>query len=223
MTRKVIVIAPHPDDETLGCGGTLLRHIRQGDEVHWIIATEMTSGCGFAQEHIEARKQEISKVAAHYQFTSVKLLGFPTTLLDTIPIGDIVAAIKASLQQINAQILYLPHRGDVHTDHRIVFDAAISCAKWFRNSSIQRVLSYETLSETEFGLDPDRRGFLPNVFVDISDHLDQKLEILYLFAGEMGAFPFPRSEQAVRAQASLRGSTAGCAAAEAFMLLKEIL
>lgn len=223
MPKQIAIIAPHPDDETLGCGGTLLRHVAQGDDVHWIICTAMTTQAGFTAERVARRETEILEVALGYGFKSTIKLGFPTTQLDALPLGEVVAAIKEALHRIEAEVIYLPFRGDVHTDHRVIFDATTSCVKWFRSPLVRRVLAYETLSETGFGLDPDCRGFAPNVYVDISSHLSEKLRLLEVFDGELGEFPFPRSRDAVTALAQFRGSTAGCTAAEGFMLLKEIL
>lgn len=223
MKRKIIVIAPHPDDETLGCGGTILRHRDAGDEVHWLIVTAMAAAQGFSIERIAAREAEIDAVAHRYRFASVNRLMFPATRLDVIPMGDLVRAIGEVLAKISPEIVYLPFRGDVHTDHAMVSDATLSCLKWFRLASVRRILAYETLSETEFGINPDSLGFRPNVFMDVHAHLSEKSEILGIFADEIRAFPFPRSIDAVRALALLRGATAGCGAAEAFMLLKEII
>lgn len=223
MKRHVLVIAPHPDDETLGCGGTLLRHRHEGDDIHWLAVTGMSVGSMFTAERVAARQQEISAVASRFKFSSVSQLNLPPTRLDVLPQGDIVAAIKEVFQQVNPEIVYLPFRGDVHTDHKAVFDAAASCTKWFRQSSVKRVLAYETLSETEFGINPDSRGFQPNVFVNVTEFIEEKLSILELFDGEIGGFPFPRSIETVRALAKVRGASAGFSAAEAFMLLKEIL
>ena len=114
----------------------------------------------------------------------------------------------------------IPHRGDVHTDHQVVFDAVGACCKWFRYPSVKRVLAYETLSETEFGLNP-QAGFQPNMFVDISLFMERKLELLKIYQSELGEFPFPRSITAVRALAQYRGATSGFEGAEAFMLLRE--
>jgi len=219
--KKVIVIAPHPDDETLGCGGTLLRYRSQGVAIHWMIVTNMDTD--FSTDRFTAREREIDIIQNHYGFESVSVLNLPTTRLDTVPVGEFVSRIKSVLDRIEPDTIYLPYRGDVHTDHRAVFDAAISCTKWFRYPCIKRILSYETLSETEFGLNPDSNGFRPNVFVDISSHLEKKLDILSVYASELGVFPFPRSIEAVRALAALRGAASGCIAAEAFMLLKEII
>jgi LmbE family N-acetylglucosaminyl deacetylase len=219
--KNVVVVAPHPDDETLGCGGTLLRHKEQGDAVHWIIVTEMLEEHGFSPERIAARDREIQEVAERYAFQSVVRLGFPTTKLDEIPMSELVGKMSEAFQNIRPNILYVPYRGDVHTDHQYVFDAAVSCSKWFRYPYVEKILVYETLSETDFGMDPDTNGFRPNVYVDISRFLDQKLKIMQVYQSEIGEFPFPRSMETIRALASIRGSSGGFAASEAFMLLKE--
>lgn len=221
--RNIIAcIAPHPDDETLGCGGTLLKHLAAGDEVHWIIVTGISTAIGFAAERVESRRLEIEAVARAYGFASVHALDFPTMRLDSLPMLDLVGAIGDRVRALGAEVLYVPYRNDVHSDHAAVFDAAVACAKTFRYPSVRTVLAYETLSETEFGLKPEDGGFRPNVFVDIAGYLEQKIDIMGLYAGEMAPFPFPRSDVTLRAQAQLRGSQAGTTAAEAFMLLKEI-
>lgn len=221
--KSVLVIAPHPDDETFGCCGTLLRHKFEGDTIHWLIVTRMDSLIGFSKEQIAHREVQLQRVTDIYGFDSVNRLDFITTRLDEMPMGDVVGSISSVVKSISPNTIYLPYRGDVHTDHKVVFDAVISCTKWFRYPCIRRILAYETLSETEFGINPDSNGFRPNVFVDTSAYMDKKLEILDAYATELGSFPFPRSIEAVKAQATLRGTTAGCRAAEAFMLLKEII
>ena len=220
--RSVMVIAPHPDDETLGCGGTLLKHIHVGDRVHWVIFTSVTTEQGFSEERVRSRSDEIDRVALAYGFASVHRLGFPTMTLDTIPKSDLVGALGAVVKAVGAEILYVPYRNDAHSDHAAVFDAAASCAKTFRYPSVKSVRAYETLSETEFGIRPDDPGFRPNLFVEVLPFFERKLEIMNIFASELGEFPFPRSEVTLRSLASLRGSQSGVSAAEAFMLLKEI-
>jgi LmbE family N-acetylglucosaminyl deacetylase len=223
MGRKIVVIAPHPDDETLGCGGTLLKHKAENDEVHWLTVTGISPERGFSREAVEKREHELTRVAKLYSFDSVHHLRFPTMMLDTIPMGEIVKAISAVFRQVQPEIVYMPYRGDIHTDHHVVFDAVASCTKWFRYPSVKRVLAYETLSETDFGMNPDNNGFRPNVFVDISAFLQKKIDIMNVYDSEVAEFPFPRSSQAIQALATLRGAAAGCRAAEAFMLLKEII
>ena len=218
--KRILVVAPHPDDETLGCGGTLLRHKAEGDQIHWALATEV--GDGFSSQQIRQREQEIQKVSRRYAFNSIERLGFPTATLDRIPKSKLIESLGHVFKKTGAETIYLPFPGDVHTDHGIVFDAAISASKSFRYPKIKRILIYETLSETEFGLSPQAGIFRPNVFIDIHRYLDKKIQIMKTYSGEIKPFPFPRSEKAMRAQAALRGVTAGFHAAEAFMLLKEI-
>ncbi|KUO70134.1 MAG: GlcNAc-PI de-N-acetylase [Desulfosporosinus sp. BRH_c37] len=223
MSKNVVVITPHPDDETLGCGGTLLRHKYLGDSIYWLIVTGIHLKDGFTLDEVNRRMIEIQNIKQIYGFESTISLDFQTAKLDCIPMDRLVRSIGDAFKDINPQVVYVPFGGDIHTDHRIVFDAVSACTKWFRYSSIERVLAYETLSETEFGLNPSSNSFRPNVFINIENHIEKKIEAMKIYSSEMGEFPFPRSEHTIRALASLRGSTAGCRAAEAFMLLKEIL
>jgi LmbE family N-acetylglucosaminyl deacetylase len=222
MKKNVLVVAPHPDDETLGCGGTLLRLASEGHSIHWLIMTGMQAQQGFTQARIAARELEIELVQKAYSFADVYRIEMPTTLLDSVPIRDLVGAVSKTIEKCQAHTVFVPYRNDVHSDHRVTFDATIASCKTFRHPTVRAVYVYETLSETEFGLRPDDPGFRPNLFIDVSTWLEQKIEILKLFSGEIGQFPFPRSIECVRAQALLRGSQSGTLAAEAFMILKEI-
>ena len=217
---KTLVIAPHPDDEVLGVGGTLLRRKAEGAELAWLIVTGISTANGWKQEQIERRADEIARVTAMFDFDHVYTLNFPTTQLDRIPVGDLVGAISGVLKAFQPEEVFVPHPSDVHTDHRTVFDAAAACTKWFRYPSVKRVLAYETLSETDFGLGTEL-GFRPNVFVDIAPYLEGKLKAMDIYASEMAPFPFPRSHEALRALAKVRGAASGFHAAEAFQLLRE--
>ncbi len=219
---NILVIAPHPDDETLGCGGTLLRHRQSGDDIHRLIVIAITANQASANR-IQGRKREIATVVAAYGFASTTELGFETTTLDAPPMSALVAGIGDAVKRIRPEVVYLPYPGDAHTDHRAVFLAGSSATKWFRYPSVKRVLAYETISETNFGMAPDMLPFRPNSYIDIGPWLDKKIEIMACYEGEMGTHPFPRSETAIRAQATFRGAEAGVATAEAFMLLKEIV
>jgi len=221
--NKILVIAPHPDDETLGCGGAILKHKSKGDKIHWLIVTAMTEDIGYSPEKIMQRSNEIQKVSKAYGFSSVHQCGFSATMLDVIPLAEIVPKIGVVIKKVIPNIVYLPFWGDVHTDHRIVFDAVSSCLKWFRYPSVKRVLAYETLSETDAALNSAANAFHPNVFVDITVFLKKKIEIMRIYNNQLGSFPFPRSEEAIRAQSALRGAASGFKAAEAFMLLKEVI
>lgn len=221
LSNIVLCVAPHPDDETLGCGGSLLRHKSDGDQIFWLIVTEISEETGFTESRVRSRAREIEQVTDAYGFDGVYHCNLPTAALDTIPKGRLVDLVGRAVRAVNPNLIYTPYRNDVHSDHAAVFDAVAACSKSFRYPSVKSIYAYETLSETEFGIRPDDLGFRPNLFVDITKTLDKKISIMSLFEGEMGEFPFPRSEVALRALASLRGSTAGVQSAEAFMILRE--
>jgi LmbE family N-acetylglucosaminyl deacetylase len=213
----VLVIAPHPDDETLGCGGTLLRHLNEGDDVHWLIVTSVLEEDGWAPNYVAEKNKQIDLVNANYGFLGKHQLGFPAAGLDALPFRQIVEAIEKVINAVCPTTLYIPSGYDAHTDHQIVFSATTASAKWFRAQSIKEIYSYETLSETNFSFAD--KAFDPNVFVNITDYLEKKCDILTQYSTEISEHPFPRSEKAVRALAELRGSQSGCNAAESFQLV----
>ena len=219
---KVSIITPHPDDETLGCGGTILKHKSNGDSIHWLIVTGMTEKQGFSPQVITQRQKEIESVAQMYDFETVHNLNLPATRLDEIPLGDIINGISKVVLEVKPHTVYLPNRSDVHSDHRIAFNAAWSCCKIFRFPFIRRVLMYEIPSETDFAPALPESAFFPNIFSDISPHLDRKIEIMREYRDEMREHPFPRSEQNIRSLATVRGATANVKYAEAYMLLREV-
>jgi N-acetylglucosamine malate deacetylase 1 len=216
--RTVLVIAVHPDDETLGCGGTILKHKAKGDAVHWLICTEASK----AEVYYQRRRDEINKVASMYAFDGVHKLGLKSMCVDEYSVTELIQKISAVVTAIAPGIIYLPFKSDVHSDHRRIFEAAYSCTKSFRYPSVKEVLMLETLSETEFAPATKEDTFAPNLFVDISDFMAKKIEIMKVFETELGEHPFPRSLKNIRALATLRGATAGCMYAESFMLLKKI-
>lgn len=218
----VLVVAPHPDDETLGCGGAILRHVAQGDEVHWCIVTGMHEDAGYTPAQIQTRARAITDVAAHYNFAETHALGFAAADLDNLPRAELVSRIAAVVSGIEPRRIYLPHPSDSHSDHRVTFEAASASTKWFRHNSVRQVLAYETLSETGFGIDPSTQAFRPNCYINISDQLESKIEALSFYGEEFAPHPFPRSPDGVRAQAILRGGESGYVAAEAFMLLRAL-
>lgn len=221
--NKVLVLAVHPDDETLGCGGTLLKLKNKGCELHWLIATAVSEELGYSREFVAARRREIETVVQRYGFAGVHELGLPSARVETLPLGSIVGQIATIIKAVAPDTLFLPFREDVHSDHRILFNAAFSCTKSFRQPSLRRIYMMETPSETEFAPAIPSQSFAPNTFVDISSCFAEKLEILQIFGSEIGEHPFPRSIANITALATFRGATAGCRYAESFMLLKEIL
>lgn len=219
--KKVIIVTPHPDDETLGCGGTILRHKKEGDQVCWLIVTKM--GDEFELSRRTKRNEEIKRVKEMYGFDEAFQLNFDAGTLDHIPLGNIINEISQCFNRFQPNIVYLPYRSDIHSDHKVVFDATVACTKWFRYPFVNKVLVYETLSETDFTINPDSNHFRPNVFIDVTPYLEKKIEIMKVYESELSEHPFPRSVRAMKSLAYLRGAAAGCEAAEAFMLLKERL
>lgn len=219
---KVIIISAHPDDETLGAGGTILKHKINGDEVHWLIVTDIFESEGFSNERVLSRKQEIENVSKLYSFNNVYNLGYPTMKLNDTNLFELVNKISRIFKELEPETIYVMNRSDAHSDHRIVFDAVMSCTKSFRYPYVKKVFMYECLSETEFAPILPERVFQPNYFVDISDFLNKKIEIMKIFDSELGEHPFPRSIKNIEALATYRGATIGVNYAEAFQMIKYI-
>lgn len=217
---KTLVVAPHPDDETIGCGGTLLRRKAAGGEIAWLIVTGMSVETGWTADCVRQRDREIAAVTDLIGFNRVFNLRRHPAHLDELPKSELVEEFSAVFKEFQPEEVLVPHYSDVHTDHRVVFDATVACTKWFRYPFVKRLLAYETISETDFGLNTNA-AFRPNYFVDIGDNLERKLAAMSVYASELQAFPFPRSIEAIRALAAVRGAASGFRAAEAFELLRE--
>jgi N-acetylglucosamine malate deacetylase 1 len=220
---KVLAIAPHPDDETLGCGGALLRHRADNDELHWLIVTKMQESP--SNEALIARKiRETEMVSQAYGMHSVSRLGFPTTQLDSVSMADLIGKIEDSIAAVRPEIVYLVHPGDVHTDHHAVYTATLSILKAFRMRSlgVRRILSYEAMSSTEAAPPLQCRAFVPNSYCDITPFIDNKLAIMSLYESEQQSDLMPRASSAIRALARYRGATIGVEYAEAFALVREV-
>jgi LmbE family N-acetylglucosaminyl deacetylase len=222
---NVLVIASHPDDETLGCGGTILRHKDEGDNVSCIFVTCVTVEHGFSLDQIRVQKEQIDGVSHEYKFDKVFQMQYPTTYVDTIPMATFVSDMSRIFSQVMPEVVYLPNRSDVHSDHRVTFDAAFACTKSFRCKSIKKVLMYETISETDYVPAIASAVFVPNYYVDITKYFEQKINILKkCYEAEMGMPPFPRSVQNVENLARFRAmGGGGHQYAEAFCLIRCIV
>lgn len=220
--NKVICIAPHPDDETLGCGGTILKHKENGDNIYWLIITHISKKEGYGEEAISKRNKEIEAVSREYNFDEVFNLELPTTKLDIIPKNILIESISKIIKSVKPQILFLPNKSDIHSDHKVTFDATISATKSFRCPYIRKTLMYEVVSETEYAPALCANTFSPNFFSDITYYLNKKLTIMKKYESEVGVHPFPRSVTNIKALATFRGAMAGVKYAEAFTVLKEI-
>ena len=219
--KKIIIIAPHPDDETLGCGGTILKHIENGDQVYWAIITNGKDSTIFKDVNIEEYENNIKKVAAIYNFTEVIRLNLPVVRLDTIPEYTIYDSISKIMNLIQPQIVYMPYLNDIHADHKIISKIMISCTKDFRFPFVKKVYMYETISETDYVPAIQSIAFTPTTFIDITKYIEKKIEIIQLYSTELMPAPKPRSIHSIKALAAYRGARISVLYAEAFMLIFE--
>ena len=245
--NNILVVAVHPDDETLGCGGTLLHFKSQGSSIHWLVVTaiysqkkdeELTLNSlsqiksldvgnvslrSFTWEQVERRSQELRQVRQAYDFDSVHELCLPAMCLDQLPMSLLVSRFSEIMHLVKPDTVILPFKSDVHSDHRVCFEAAYSCTKSFRYPFVKKVMMMETLSETEFAPSTKENMFCPNVFVDISQFVSQKISIMSLYTGEIAPPPFPRSVENIKSLSTYRGAMCGVEAAESFMLLRDCI
>lgn len=221
---NVLIISVHPDDETLGCGGTMLKHRAAGDDLYWMVGT-VAHEPGWSSEVIEAKAGEVEAVAEAYGVAKVFKLGFKAAQLDATPSAKLIDAIRKPIADVQPQVVYLVHGGDVNSDHTAFFDATMSVLKSFymKRYGVQRVLCYETLSSTEAAPALAYRVFLPTVYSDVTPYLNRKIEIMGMYLSELHSDPFPRGPGAIRALARYRGATMSVEYAEAFMLIRELV
>ena len=219
---NIVIISAHPDDETLGAGGTMLKHKEDGDKLYWIITTKMKIKDGFSKKRIDLRNDEIQKVSDHYGIEKTFQLDYSTMSLNSESVNQIIPEVSDIFRQIEPNVIYCVNRTDAHSDHKYTFESVMACTKSFRFPSIKKVLLYECISETEFAPAIPERIFQPNYFVDISKYFDKKIDIMKIYESEIDEHPFPRSLKNIEALSIFRGATAGVYYAEAFQLIKYI-
>lgn len=210
---NVLVVSIHPDDETLGCGGSLLKFKQQGSNIFCVYVTDGNT----------SQKELIPILNDEYGFKKTFQLSFPELQLDDISLNIIIPKFVEIFNEIEPDIIFIPNRSDVHSDHRRIFKALIAATKSFRFPFIKKLLMYEVISETDFAPALPENIFQPNVFIDISDQFDQKMRIYRNFESEILSEPYTRSLETLKAHNRYRGSLINAFYAEAFVLLKEIL
>lgn len=227
--KKVLVIAAHPDDEVLGCGATIARHTKAGDEVHVVILAEGVTSRDKVREPGN-RSMELSELAraAHAAneilgVRSLNLHDLPDNRLDSINLLDVVKLIEDYVQTIKPDILYTHHIGDVNIDHRRIHEAVITAIRPQPGQTVKTLLFFEVQSSTEWQPPGSGPPFAPNWFVDISSTLALKMKALLIYKTEMRPWPHSRSCEAVEHLARWRGATVGCEAAEAFVVGRQII
>ena len=218
--KRILFISPHPDDETLGCGGVIQKHRSKKDKIYWLNFTDVSKNNKYLKINI-ARNKEIVNIKKFFKFDKFINLNLEPTYLDSIPFNEIVNELKKKLEVIKPNIIYFPHPSDSHTDHQVVYKAVKSCTKWFRLKYIEKLLLYETLSETNFSY--DEYSFKPNEFHDVTKFFKGKLKAIKIYKSEIHQHPFPRNIEVIEALAKLRGSQSGFKYAEAFQSILNII
>jgi LmbE family N-acetylglucosaminyl deacetylase len=223
-TMRVLAISAHPDDETLGCGGTLLKHGESGDELYWLIAT-VCHEPQWQADTIRRKAVEVERVAEAFGMKKTFKLGFPNARLDTVAVSDLMARVADVISEARPELVYLLHGGDIHTDHAALFTATMSVLKPFYmyKRGVKRIVCYETLSSTDAAPPRWERAFVPSIYSEISRFIDRKIEIMQLYETEIHPDPMPRGESAIRALARFRGTTISAEYAEAFTLVRELM
>jgi LmbE family N-acetylglucosaminyl deacetylase len=218
---NVLVLAAHPDDEVLGCGGTMARLAAEGHRVSVAIlgqgaAARFAQGSPEAAAEVAALQVKSREAARILGAAEVLHFGLPDNRFDSLDLLDVVRTVEGAAEKLRPEVVYVQHGGDLNVDHAVTFRAALTAFRPLPGSPVRELCAFEVASSTEWAFAQFAPDFLPDTFVDVAAFLDLKLAALAVYEGELRPFPHPRSERAVRAQAEWRGATAGLAAAEAF-------
>ena len=221
---KILVIAAHFDDEVYGCGGTIAKLVNKGHEIYACVLTDSCSSQykDNAHEMIAQKKAESEEVNKILGIKKTYTFDFPDMQLDTVPHVELNKAIEQCVIEIKPDVIYTHHGGDVNKDHRLVFESTMVAVRPMEDSSVKRVLCFEVPSSTEWAPPTLGNMFAPNVFVDIEDVIDKKINAIKAYNSELREYPHPRSVENVINQAYFRGASVGLKAAESFMLIREI-
>lgn len=219
----VLVIAAHPDDEVLGCGGTIARHAAAGETVQILfVADGETARPGTGDEDVSRREACAGEAARILGAGKPEFLRFADNRLDGRALLDIVVAVEKAVGRHGPRIIYTHHGGDMNVDHRVVHRAVLTACRPLPASTVDAIYAFEVPSSTEWGGGAFGPPFVPVHFVDIAGHVAKKRGALAAYAREMRAFPHPRSAEAIDALEKVRGAAAGVRAAEAFMLVRSV-
>jgi LmbE family N-acetylglucosaminyl deacetylase len=218
---NVVVVAAHPDDEVLGAGATLARHVREGDEVYAVVLAD--GARSRYHEEMVAQLREGGRAAArHIGFGSVQFEDFPDQRLEQVPLIELTQRLEVILAQFRPDVVYTHFRGDVNADHAAVATATWTACRPYRMPRLRLIAAFETPSSTEWSSVADGVAFRPTLFVDVSTTLECKLAAMSCYRSELRDYPHPRSLRALRERAAYWGSLAGLKAAEPFLVLRDI-
>ena len=219
--KRILVIAPHADDEILGVGGVMARNIAEGNEVYVCVVTRGEEPL-FTKELVDKLRAETLAAHKFLGITKTYFLEYPAVMLEGVPRYKLNQSIMDVVSEVEPDEVYIPHAGDMQKDHQLVNEAVMVAVRPKYTHKISAVYAYETLSETEWNIPNTVNAFIPNVYVDIGSYIEKKKKALAYFATQVSDFPDPRSLEAVEALAKYRGSTVKANAAEAFALIREI-
>ena len=223
MNKQILIIAAHPDDEVLGCGGTIARHVKEGASVHILFLGDGVSSRGDSDTKlITKRKESAVKACEVFGANIVSFEKFPDNMFDSVPLLDIVRVVESVKKEVNPQIIYTHHGGDLNIDHRITCQAVLTAFRPLPGEEFSEIRAFETNSSTEWSTYAIVPPFIPDTFVDISQYLDNLLNAYSCYVDEIRAEPHARSLDALKFAALCRGREAGLHAAEAFMTLRRI-
>ncbi len=225
--KKILVVVAHPDDEVLGCGGTLLKSAEKGAKIKTIIVSEGVTSRSyknntFLEEQKKRRSDSSIKVSKLLKGSKVVNFNFPDQRLDTIALLKITQKIEKEINNFNPEVVYTHHHGDLNLDHRIVNNATITACRPVPNSNLRKILTFEIPSSTDWQAQGENSQFVPNYFIDITKYLEKKIKLLKVYKNEMRKWPHSRSFENIKFLAKTRGATVGCKAAEAFQLVRSI-
>lgn len=219
---RVVVIAAHPDDELLGAGGTLARHVRAGDEVHAIVVAD-GAGSRYPAELVSSLEKQARRASEVIGFTSLQFLQLPDQRLDTIPLIELTQRLEGVLDEIGPDTVYTHFPEDVNTDHGLVARGAWTACRPYARPRVRKFAVFETPSSTEWAWSMPGTDFRPSLFVDVTDTLEAKIAAMECYETELRDYPHPRSSRALRERAAYWGSHIGRLAAEPFIVLREVI
>ncbi|RJQ28967.1 PIG-L family deacetylase [Candidatus Parcubacteria bacterium] len=220
MNEQVLIISPHLDDEVLGCGGAIIRHVEAGDVIHVCFVAHRVYGHFYNADVMDRQRANSHAAAGRLGYQSETFLDLPDERLDEC-LQDIIIPLEACAAQLSPDIVYSPFPGDNNQDHRAVARAAQVIMRPFGLVKARRWVFYEAPSSTESAPNVGDAVFRPTAYLDIADVLEKKIDALRCYTDECRPFPNPRSPEGLRALAMKRGMEAGMEMAEAFMLVRE--
>jgi len=226
-TNSVLVVVAHPDDEVLGCGGTMARLAQEGHEVRVAILAEGMTSRSPQREQADPKQlhhlhQQARQAADKLHVKEVVVASLPDNRLDTVPLLEVVKLVEDLIEKFGPEVIYTHHPGDLNVDHGVVHRAVLTATRPMPGQKVREIFAFEVPSSTEWAFHQVEPTFRPNVFVDITGTLEAKISALACYESETRKFPHPRSPEALRAIAARWGSVAGFQAAEAFELIRSL-